>query len=182
MYEIVLWILWIWNIDYPWHWSEGRKGAKIFVSEWINILNFLTFFQYKIFSVQLTIELIAWIPMLSRPLPSLPGSQPPGDKSPATPDDHSPGFHPAWEAALRRPREEATEMIKDEGNVQLSLTRKDWKWCPKVRWEYHFASQYNWTDESRVLQTKSRAKANDNVFTEVLIISPKRGSLKTKKI
>ena len=53
------------------------------------------------------------------PHPSLPGSLPPGDMSPATPDDHSPGFHPAWEAALRRPREAATEMIKDEVKVQL---------------------------------------------------------------
>ena len=63
--------------------------------------------------------------MLARPLPSLPGSPPPGDKSPATPDDHSPGFHPAWEAGLRRQREAATEMIKDDVNFQFLFTRKD---------------------------------------------------------
>ena len=53
--------------------------------------------------------------MLSRKHPwsqVLPESLPPDDISPATPGDHSPVFHPTWEAVLWRPREEVTEMIK----------------------------------------------------------------------
>ena len=117
-------------------------------------------------------------------LHDLPESRPPDDISPATPGDHSPGFRPAWEATLRRPREGVTEIVKIKTKLStwLLVRHSQGRTVSDVqRWKYNFASQYNW--HSHVfLQTKSRAKTNDNVFTEVLIISPKRDSLNQKDL